>query len=49
MKITKPYIVINKDYYIQLRIQGLRMCKQIRYTSYCEELFLVIHKTKKML
>ena len=30
VKITKPYIAINKDYYIQLRIQELRMCKQIR-------------------
>ena len=46
MKITKPYIAFNKDYYIQLRIQELRMCKQIRYTYYCEELFLVKHKTK---
>ena len=31
VKKTKLYIAINKDYYIQLRIQELRMCKQIRY------------------
>ena len=46
VKITKLYIAINKDYYIQLRIQELRMCKWIRYTHYCEELFLIKHKTK---
>ena len=33
-----PYIAINNNYYIQLRIQELRMCKQIRHTYYCEEL-----------
>ena len=44
VKITKPYIVINKDYYIQLRLQELRMCKQTRYIYYCGELFLVNHK-----
>ena len=37
---------INDDYYIQLRIQELRMCEQIRHTYYCEELFLVKHKSK---
>lgn len=46
VQITKPYIAINNDYYIQLRIQELRMCKRIQYSYYCEELFLVKHKTK---
>jgi hypothetical protein len=46
VQITKPYIAINNDYYIQLRIQELRMCKQIQYKYYCEELFLVKHKSK---
>ena len=41
VKYSKPYIALNCDYYIQLRIQELRMCKQIRHTFYCEELFLV--------
>ena len=46
VKYSKPYLAINNDYYIQLRIQELRMCKQIRHTYYCEELFLVKHKSK---
>ena len=46
VKIPKPYIAINEDYYIQLRIQELGMCKQIRYMHHCEELFLAKHKTK---
>ena len=45
VEISKPYVATNKDYYIQLRIQELRMCKRIRYDYYCEELFLVKHKT----
>ena len=46
VKYSKPYLAINDDYYIQLRIQELQMCKQIRHTYYCEELFLIKHKTK---
>ena len=46
VKYSKPCLAINDDYYIQLRIQELRMCKQIRDTYYCEELFLVKHKSK---
>ena len=45
VRYSKPYIAISKDYYIQLRIQELRMCKQIRHTYYREELFLVKHKS----
>ena len=44
--ISKPYLASNKDYYIQLVIEELVMCKKIRSTYYCEELFLVKHKTK---
>lgn len=44
--IDKPYIAINNDYYIQLRLQELRMCKTMQYEYYCEELFLVKHKSK---
>ena len=44
--ITKPYIASNKEYYIQLVLPELVMCKKIRGTFYCEELFLVKHKTK---
>ena len=46
VKYSKPYLAINEDYCIQLRIQELQMCKQIRHTYYCEELFLIKHKTK---
>ena len=41
----KPYIAVNDDFYIQLRIQELRMCKTIRHVYYCEELFLIKHRT----
>ena len=46
VKYSKPYLAINNDYYIQLRIQELHMCKKIRHTYYCEELFLIKHKSK---
>ena len=46
VKYSKPYLAINNAYYIQLRIQELHMCKQIRHTYYCEELFLIKHKSK---
>ena len=46
VKYNKHYLAINDDYYIQLRIQELRMCKQIRHTYYCEEIILVKHKSK---
>ena len=41
----KPYIAVNADFYIQLHIQELRMCKTIRHVYYCEELFLIKHRT----
>ena len=41
VKTSKPY-----DYYIQLRIPELCMCKQMWHSCYCEELFLVKHKSK---
>ena len=46
VKTSKPYIAFNNDYYIQLRIPELRICKQIWHSYYCEELFLVKHKSK---
>ena len=44
--VTKPYLASNRDYYIQLVLPELVMCKKIRRTHYCEELFLVKHKIK---
>ena len=44
--IEKPYIAAGKDYYIQLCMTELAMCKNICYIYYCEELFMVKHKSK---
>ena len=46
VKTSKPYIAFNNGYYIQLHIPELHMCKQIWHSYYCEELFLVKHKSK---
>ena len=46
VKTSKPYIAFNNDYYIQLCIPELHICKQIWHSYYCEELFLVKHKSK---
>ena len=43
---SKPYIAFSHDYYIQLRTPELHMYKQIWHSYYCEELFLVKHKSK---
>ena len=46
VNIHKPYIAAGADYYIQLQMTELVMCKSIRYIYYCEELFVVKHKSK---
>ena len=46
VKTFKPYIAFNNGYYIQMHIPELHMCKQIWHSYYCEELFLVKHKSK---
>ena len=46
IRMHKPYIAVVEDYYIQLCMTELIMCKSIRYTYYCEELFVVKHKNK---
>ena len=45
LQIQKPYITLNSETYISLRQQELRTCKRIGYEFYCEELFVVKHKT----
>ena len=45
LQIKKPYITLKSETYISLRQQELRMCKRISYKFYCEELFVVKHKT----
>ena len=44
LQIKKSYI-INSETYISLRQQELRTCKRIGYEFYCEDLFVVKHKT----
>ena len=45
LKVTKSYIALNSETYISLRIQELEMCKKIGYEFYCEELFVVKHRS----
>ena len=45
MQIKKHYIALNSETYISLRQQELRSCKRIGYEFYCEELFIVKHKS----
>ena len=42
----KSYIAVNSETYISLRIQELEACKKIGYEFYCEELFVVKHRTQ---
>ena len=46
LQIDKPYIALNSETYITIRQQELRTCKRIGYEIYCEELFVVKHKSK---
>ena len=43
--VKEPYIALNSETYISLRQQELRTCKRISYEFYCDELFVVQHKT----
>ena len=42
----EPYIALTSEIYISLRQQKLRRCKNIIYEFYCEEHFVVKHKSK---
>ena len=46
MHIQVPYIALNSENHISIRQQELRTCKRIGYEFYCEELFIVKHKSK---
>ena len=46
LKVTKPYIALNSETYISLRIQELEACKKIGYEFYCEELFVVKNRSQ---
>ena len=45
LRVNKPFLALNSETYISLRLQELRSCKKIGYEFYCEELFIVKHKS----
>ena len=45
LQIRKPYITLKSETYISLRQHELRSCKRNGYEFYCEELFIVKHKS----
>ena len=45
LQVRKPYIALDSETYIFLRQQKLRSYKRIGYEFYCEELFIVKHKS----
>ena len=44
-RMKKPYIGLNSETYINIQQQELATSKKIGYKFYCEELFIVRHKT----
>ena len=46
LQITKPYIALNTESYINIRQQELVTCKKIGSEFYCKELFVVRHKSR---
>ena len=45
LKVRKPYLALNSETYISLTNQELRTCKKIGNEFYCEELFVVKHRS----
>ena len=45
LHVNRPYIALNSETYIVLTQQELRSCKKIGNEFYCEELFVVKHKS----
>ena len=46
LQVHKPYIALHSETYISIRQQELRTCKSIGYEFYCEEPFIVKHKSR---
>ena len=46
LKIEKLYIALNKETYITLHTQELKMCKKIGYKYYCKELLVIKSKSR---
>ena len=45
LQINKPYLALNMETYTNVRQQELATCKRIGYDFFCEELFVVRHKS----
>ena len=45
LHVNKPYIALNSETYISLTQQEQRSCKKVGDEFYCEELFVVKHKS----
>ena len=45
LQVSKPYLALNSETYISLTHQELQSCKKIGNKFYCEELFVVKHKS----
>ena len=45
VQVIIPYIAVGTEYYIELRMTEMIMCRSIRFNYYCEELFVVKHKS----
>ena len=45
LKVRKLYLALNSETYISLTNQELRSCKKIGNKFYCEEIFVVKHKS----
>ena len=45
LQVRKPYTALNSETYISLRHKELRSCKRSGREFYCEELFVVKHKS----
>ena len=46
LQIKKLYLALNTKTYINIRQQKLATCKRIGYEFFCEELFIVRHKSR---
>ena len=46
LQVDRPYIALNSETNITKWQQELRICKRIGYEFYCEELFVVKHKSE---
>ena len=46
LQVDRPYIVLNSETCITIRQQELRTWKRISYALYCEDLYMVKHKSK---